>query len=163
MFDKEYYYQLVERHKDMLWHVCSDYGLSGAWEVEDAFQEVLCALWEELPSLRDRACEKAWVYKVATHTMLMICRKRQNRPTEPLPTDMEKRGSEGVPPLQSDYGYLMQLIALLPETDCHIVRAHIDGYKFKEIGKELGMSEEVVSKRYHRDIKKIRQLYEKEP
>lgn len=33
--------ELVLRHRDMIWHICTDYSLSAAWEVQDAVQEVL--------------------------------------------------------------------------------------------------------------------------
>lgn len=38
---------LLDRQRDMIWHVCESYSLSAAWETEDAFQEVLCVLWNQ--------------------------------------------------------------------------------------------------------------------
>ena len=46
---------MVERHRDMIWHVCSDYSLSAAYEVEDGVQEVLCALWRCFDSFEGRS------------------------------------------------------------------------------------------------------------
>ena len=160
--DEEEFYQLVERHKDMLWFVCSDYTLGRAWEPCDAMQEVLQALWKALPKLRSKKSEKAWVYQVATNTMLMLVRKKQNRPVNPLPSDMRLRVADDSDMPTSGYQHLMQLIDLLPETDRRIVRAHFDGFKFKDIAPMLNMTEGTVIQRYHRAIKKLRQQYENE-
>ncbi|MBP5677984.1 MAG: RNA polymerase sigma factor [Bacteroidales bacterium] len=149
--------QLVERHSDMLWQVCSGYSLSGAWEVDDAFQEVLCALWKGMPTLREVESERAWAYRVATNTMLALLRKQSNRPVDSLPPDL---GNMLTTEMREDYDYIMELIDLLPRVDRSIVRAHIDGYKFSEIGEMVGLSEGAAGQRYDRAIKKIKKRYE---
>ena len=155
--NEEDFFQLVKRHEDMLWHVCSDYSLSAAWEVGDAFQEVLCALWTALSGLRAVESEGAWVYRVASSTMLKLVRKQQNRPVDPLPPNMEDMFStEG----WEDYDYLLELIDQLPKIDRRIVRAHLDGYKFKEIGEMLGLSEGAAGQRFNRALNKIKLQYE---
>lgn len=151
--------QLVERHKDMLWRICSDYRLSDAWEVCDAMQEVVVELWKALPKLREEEKEKAWAYKVAHHTMLRLCRKVNNRPTYALPPDLENLLTVEE---REDYEYLMELIGLLPKLDRRIVKGHIDGYSFKEIGDMVGLSEDAANMRYRRAMKKIIQKYENE-
>ena len=35
---------LVLRHKAMIWHICSDYSLGRAWNIEDCIQEVMVSL-----------------------------------------------------------------------------------------------------------------------
>ena len=163
MSKDELFHQLVERHKDMLWHVCTDYSLDRAWDVHDAYQEVLMALWNALDKMNECEHEKSWAYKVATNTMLMLVRKQRSRCMEPLPPNVDELLSdEAVAPLRVDYACFLRLIDRLAEPDCRIVRMRLDGYGFKEIGKELGMSENTVAQRYGRVIKKIRQRYENE-
>lgn len=72
---------MVMRQQDLIWHVCSDYSLSAAYEVEDGVQEVLCALWRYFDKFEGRSSERTWVYKVATNAMLMLYRKAGNRTT----------------------------------------------------------------------------------
>ena len=36
---------LVLRHKAMIWHVCSNYSIGSAWNIEDCIQEVMINLW----------------------------------------------------------------------------------------------------------------------
>jgi RNA polymerase sigma-70 factor (ECF subfamily) len=163
MIDEATFYEFVKRHKNMLWHICTDYSLGRAWQVEDAFQEVLCSLWTGLPTLRKEESERAWAYRVATNTLQMLCRKPQNRPTDSLPADLECRMvTDGGGLMRTDYSSLQQLINRLGETDRRIVRSRLDGFSFKEIGDELGISRDAAAQRYNRAIKRIKQQYENE-
>ena len=76
--------ELLDRQRDMIWHVCQSYTLSAAWETEDAFQEVLCVLWRDLEAFDGRSSERTWVYRVATNTLLMLKRKAGNRPQQTI-------------------------------------------------------------------------------
>ena len=155
--------RIVEQYGDMLWHVCTGYGLDRAYEVRDAYQEVLAALWDDLDNLRESEYEKTWVYKVATNTMLMLVRKQHRCDTGPLPPNVEEMLSEEpLGPIRMDYANLLKLIDGMGEPDGRIVRAHLDGFSFKEIGRDFGMSESAAAQRYHRAIQKIRQQYENE-
>ena len=44
--DEREFKEMVRRHRDMIWSVCKRYRLSAAWQTEDAFNEVLCAMWQ---------------------------------------------------------------------------------------------------------------------
>ena len=48
------FHRLVTQHKNMLWYICSDYSLNEAWELKDAFQEVLLELWRSFGTLREQ-------------------------------------------------------------------------------------------------------------
>ena len=155
--------RIVEQYGDMLWHVCTGYGLDRAYEVRDAYQEVLVALWSDMDNLRESEFEKTWVYRVATNTMLMLVRKQHRCDTGPLPPNVEEMLSEEpLGPIRMDYANLLKLIDGMEEPDGRIVRAHLDGFSFKEIGRDFGMSENAAAQRYHRTIQKIRQQYENE-
>ena len=71
---------LVLRHKTMIWHICSDYGLGKAWNIEDCIQEVMVNLWRDFDKFEGRSSEKTWVWRVATNTMLMLKRKDVRSP-----------------------------------------------------------------------------------
>ena len=71
---------LVKRHRDLIWHVCADYSLSAAWEVQDAVQEVLCVLWRDFETFSGRSSERTWVYRVASNTMISLKRRQNNVP-----------------------------------------------------------------------------------
>ena len=160
MHTEDTFYQLIERHRHMLWGICREYRLGSAWQLTDAFQEVVCMLWRSLPQLRDPACEKAWVYRVATSTLNSLVRKQSNHPGDPLPDDMAEWPSADPNPMDDDAAFLLELVSQLKDPDNYIVRAHLDGFKYFEIAQALGMSVNAVTQRYNRSIKKIRKQYE---
>lgn len=163
MKDKELFSEWVEQYKDMLWHVCADYSLGRAWEVRDAYQEVLVALWRDMDTIRESRYEKTWVYRVATNTMLMLARKQQNLSVDTLPPDVDQLfQTEAEGPMLIDYANMLRLIDRMNKLDRYIVRSHLDGFSLKEIGEELDMSRNTVTQRYNRAIKKLRQQYEDE-
>lgn len=144
---------LVYRHRDMLWRICSSYRLAAAWETGDAFHEVLCALWLGLGSFDHRCKEKTWVYRVAVNTMNSLARKKGNQPSPIL---------EEYPdlPFQDDgFRELVQIINTLEEPDHTIVCAHIEGFGYAEIAQITGMKVGAVSMRLTRALRKIRELY----
>lgn len=161
MHTEDSFHQLIERHRNMLWNICQAYRLGSAWETTDAFQEVVCKLWLSLSQLQDPACEEAWVYRVATRTLISLVRKRSNGPTIPLPPDIGDWPSDLPNPMDDGVASLMDLIDRLKEPDNFIVRSHIDGFKYSEIAQVLGMTEDAVAKRYNRSINIIRQQYER--
>lgn len=144
----------MREYRDLIWHVCKDYSLNAAWEVEDAFQEVLCVLWRDLDSFKGWSSTKTWVYRVATNTMLMIKRKHSNKPTDALVIDKE----EAAPDMEN-FHLLMQLIDNLGEKDSQIVHAHLDGFKYDEIADMTGMTPASVAMRISRAKKKLREQY----
>lgn len=89
---------LVLRHKAMIWHICSDYSLGRAWNIEDCIQEVMVSLWRDFDKFEGRSSEKTWVWRVATNTMLMLKRKDARSPqTESIETEgAEKRATTWV-------------------------------------------------------------------
>jgi len=156
--EKEFH-RLMTQNKDLLWFVCNDYNLGPAWEVDDAFQEILVSLWRDFGSIRRRESERAWVYRVATNTMLGICRRKDNRPKTAPPCTGESTDN-GSGYREEDYEYLRQLIDLLDEADRRVLRMQLDGFKSHEIASSLGISRSAVYHRLSRAINKLKRLYE---
>lgn len=146
---------MVERQRDLIWHVCSTYRLSAAWQVEDAFHEVLLELWRDFDSFGKRSSERTWVYRVASNTMISIKRRRGNQPTEDA--DLAEAA------VQPDgYPLLAELIEALDEVDYRIVKAHLYGFGYSEIARMTGLTVAAVSMRLTRAKRKLRKLYEDE-
>lgn len=147
---------LLHRHRDLIWRVCSDYRLSPAWEVQDAFQEVLVALWNCRTQFRGDSSERTWVYRVATSTMLSLKRRRSNQPQplQPVPTEPSTREADEV-------RQLMEIVDTLEETDRLIVRANLEGFSHREVAHITGLSPLAVATRLNRAKQKIRKRYEK--
>ena len=147
--------ELIARQRNLIWHVCSDYSLSAAWEVEDAVQEVLCALWRNFEDLADWSKERAWTYRIATSTMLDIKRKAYNRPQL-----SEAQIPDQVIDNNENYSHLMQLINNLDEIDQMIVRAHLDNFHNYEIAQMTGLSIATIGRRLKAIIQLLRVQFE---
>ena len=152
---------LVLRHKDMIWHICSDYSIGKVWKTEDCMQEVLINLWRSFGTFEGRSSEKTWVWRVATNTMLMLRRKDVRSPqTESIET--VGVGDKANEPNNESYQQLQQLIDALPEESGTIIRAFLDGFSYKEIADITGSSVGAVAMRIARTKRKLKQMYEKE-
>ena len=152
---------LVLRHKDMIWHICSDYSIGKVWKTEDCMQEVLINLWRSFGTFEGRSSEKTWVWRVATNTMLMLRRKDVRSPqTESIET--VSVGDKANEPNNESYLQLQQLIDALPEESGTIIRAYLDGFSYKEIADITGSSVGAVAMRIARTKGKLKQMYEKE-
>ena len=157
--------EMVGRNRSLIWHVCSDYSLGMSWNREDCVQEVLCRLWQDYVQLREPGKERAWVYRVATRTMLMLKRSRQNQ-MQPVLQPEEMQQLETAQPEanrdEENYRCLLQLIGSLPESQAVIIRAHLDGFSNKEIAVMTGGTATGVAMRISRIRKRLKQLYDAE-
>lgn len=152
---------LVLRHKAMIWHICSNYSIGSAWNIEDCMQEVMINLWRSFGTFEKRSSEKTWVWRIATNTMLMLRRKDVRSPqTESIETvDVEDKADRSG---DERYQQLQQLINTLPEESSIIIRAFLDGFSYKEIAEMTGSTVGAVAMRIARTKRKLKILYEKE-
>lgn len=151
--DEKTFKELIHRHSNLLWSVCRNYRLSAAWTTEDAFHEVLVALWQGFASFDGRSTERTWVFRVATNTMISLTRKIGNQPTLPPPPQREPSYRE------DDYRDLVEMIDAVPEPDHTIIMAHLNGFSYAEIAKTTGLSVGAVSVRLSRALRKLRKQY----
>ncbi|MBR1550357.1 MAG: sigma-70 family RNA polymerase sigma factor [Bacteroidales bacterium] len=150
------FHQLVERQRDLIWHVCSDYNLSAAWETQDAFQEVLCALWRDMDAFRGDSSERTWVYRLATNTLLAIKRKMSNQPQ----ADAEPYRPDEAAPDTEDHDHLMQLVGQLGPRDEQLVMAYLHGFSQEEMARICGCSIPTVARRLAKAREWLRENYE---
>ena len=135
MATKEGFNGIVLRHKGLLFAVCRRYARRGLDE-DDLLQEVLVVLWErreQLMSIASTPQQASWMWRVARSTCVDLLRKEP--PSYPVPENFDAPEEDTT--LHRD---LHEQIALLPEPDRSIVTLHLEGYEYKEIGKELGMT-----------------------
>lgn len=151
--DEKRFRELIHRQRDLIWRVCSSYKLSAAWTTEDAFHEVLCDLWQGYEAFDRRSSESTWVYRVAVNTMNSLARKKGNQPTAPPPERHDPSYRD------DDYRDLVELIEAMPEPDRTIVKAHVQGFGYKEVSDITGLSIAAVSMRLSRALRKLRKLY----
>ena len=141
------------RYRGLLFSVCRRYSRDGL-EVNDLLQETTLALWdlrEKLLSITPAPKQAVWIWRVARSICIDLQRKRANNDL-PLPEDYDA-------PIEDTtlHDTLHELIAQLPEPDHTIVTLHLEGYDYKEIGRQVGMTKNNIGIRLMRIKEKLRE------
>ncbi len=146
---------LYDRYAPKLLGICFRY-FPDEVRANDLLQEVFIRIFEKIASFREEGSLEGWVKRITVNLAINEIRKQKRRFDE-VSLD-ESIDVAGV--LQDDAADLLRIISELPDGYREIFNLHaIEGYKFKEIGKILSMSEVNVRVRYHRARKKLhRQL-----
>ncbi len=153
---------MLLRNKAMLWHICSGFNLGKAWSAEDCMQEVIYVLWRDFGQFEGRSSERTWVYRVATNAMLMLKRKQLRSLTSEPIEDIEKDLSTDDDIEDENLQQLNQLIEDLPHKECMMIRAHLDGFSYKEIADMTESTVGAVAMRIARTKRRLKKMYEEE-
>lgn len=159
---EEAFNAMLLRNKALIWHICSDYNLGKVWKVEDCMQEVIVSLWRYFDTFEGRSSEQTWIYRVATNTMLMLRRKDIKNPTTEQ-IDVHSEINDMSYEAHDDNSQLLrQLINELPEENGMIIRAHLDGFSYKEIAEMTNLTEGTIAMRITRIKQQLKEMFEKE-
>ena len=142
------------RYRGLLFSVCRRYSRDGL-EVDDLLQETTLALWnlrEKLFSITVAPKQAVWIWRVARSTCIDI--GRRTPPPSSLPDDYDRPADD-----TTLHDTLHELITQLPEPDRTIVTMHLEGYEYKEIGQEVGMTKNNVGIRLMRIKEKLREQW----
>lgn len=153
---------MLLRNKAMLWHICSGFNLGKAWSAEDCMQEVIYVLWRDFGQFEGRSSERTWVYRVATNAMLMLKRKQLRSLTSEPIEDIDKDLSTDDDIEKENLQQLNQLIEDLPHKECMMIRAHLDGFSYKEIADMTESTVGAVAMRIARTKRRLKKKYEEE-
>ena len=143
------------RYRGLLFSVCRRHQRDGL-TVDDLLQEVTLRLWElreKLLAIEPAPKQAVWLWRVARSTCIDLRRKRSNDPA-PLPDDYDVPEED-----HTLHDALHELIAQLPEPDRTIVTMHLEGYEYKEIGQQVGMTKNHVGIRLMRIKDKLKQQW----
>ena len=121
---------------------------------EDITQECFLKFIKNYNSIKDKSKIKAWLFTTARNLSLNKLNESKKSISETLSNDI----------LYEDNAGFFELINTLSNEEQHLVCLKIIGkFKWKEIAKMLGSSEETLKKRYQRILQKIKkQLEEKQ-
>ena len=145
---------MLHRHRGLLFSLCRHFSRRGL-EIDDLLQEATVALWRDrerllsLPALQ----QTALTWKIGRNAVIDCLRRVKE--TEALPEDYEE--------VDEDRSLLRELherIAQLDEPDRSIVQMQLEGYNYKEIGEQIGITEKNVSVRLVRIKEKLRKSME---
>lgn len=142
------------RYRGLLFAVCRRYSRHGL-TVDDLLQEVMTTLWlrrEKLVSITSPPKQAAWIWRVARSECVDLQRGTQQ--PDPLPTDYDPPSDDPTQHIE-----LLELISQLPEPDRTIVTLHLEGYEYKEIGRQTGLTKNNVGIRLMRIKEKLKEQW----
>jgi RNA polymerase sigma-70 factor (ECF subfamily) len=146
--DPEAFGELVRRHRDRLWAVALR-TLGDREDAADAVQDALISAYRSAERFRGDAAVTTWLHRIVVNACLDRARRRQARPTVPLP-DHEAAVStlDGREP-DRDTGIAVHaaLAQLPPEQRIPLVLLDMQGYAVAEIAEMLGVAEGTIKSR----------------
>ncbi|MFB9906607.1 RNA polymerase sigma factor SigM [Allokutzneria oryzae] len=155
--DPHAFTELVRRHRDRLWAVALR-TLRDPEEAADALQEAFISAFRAAGSFRAESQVTTWLHRIVVNACLDRIRRRQARPTVPLPET-----GPGEPAVTRDamadretaLAVQSALSELPAEQRAAIVLVDVEGYSVAETAKILGIAEGTVKSRCARGRGKL--------
>ncbi len=149
--------ELVARHRDRMWAVALR-TLRDPDEAADAVQEAFLSAFRAADKFRAESAVTTWLHRIVVNACLDRIRRRQARPTVPLPD--EGPGEPAVPGDQyADRQLAMdieQALGTLPvDQRAAIVLVDVEGYSVAEAAAALSVAEGTVKSRCARGRAKL--------
>jgi RNA polymerase sigma factor (sigma-70 family) len=154
----------VEACVPQLWRTVCGYELNPALR-EDLLQEVLLAIWQALPGLRDVDRLLPFVLRIAHNLGASHVRSATRRPA-PLPFEEAAHGNIGrgagheAGDERSDW--LFEAMSHLPVHLRQPLMLQLEGFDYQDIAAVLGLSPENVGVRIHRGRARLKAMLREE-
>ena len=148
--DRDAFAELVRRHRDRLWALALR-TLGDREEAADAVQDALVSAYRSADRFRGDAAVTTWLHRIVVNACLDRVRRRQARPTVPLPeheVGLVAMGG-GMMPYDSDTVLTVRaaLDQLPAEQRVALVLLDMQGYSVAEIARMLNVAEGTIKSR----------------
>jgi len=129
---------------------------------EDALQQTLITIWNELPRLRDRDRFDAWAYRLVVRAAVAEARRERRGAGVPLlPGDSDRASGADDYRVVADRDQLERgFRRLTPEQRAILVLQHYEGLSLAEIGETLGIPAGTAASRLHYATRALRAALE---
>ncbi|GAA4865239.1 RNA polymerase sigma factor SigM [Saccharopolyspora cebuensis] len=158
--DPNAFSELFRRHRDRLWAVALR-TMRDHEEAADALQDAMISAFRNASSFRAESQVTTWLHRIVVNACLDRIRRRQARPTVPLP---DTGPAEPAVPrdaiAEQDTRMVVQdALAELPEEQrAPIVLVDVEGYSVAETATILGVAEGTIKSRCARGRVKLAKL-----
>ena len=155
--DPHAFAELVRRHRDRMWAVALR-TLRDPEEAADALQEAFISAFRAAGSFRAESQVTTWLHRIVVNACLDRVRRRQARPTVPLPeTGPGEPAADGDAMADRETRLVVnEALAALPEEQrVPIVLVDVEGYSVADTAKLLGIAEGTVKSRCARGRAKL--------
>lgn len=151
----------VHQHLPRVWRTVRAYERDPAAQ-EDLVQEVLLAVWQGLPRLRDPARLPAYMLRIAHNLGASHVRQAVRAPARGT---LDQEALESIADAASDPGdadtqWLLDALRLLPLPQRQVLLLQLEGFDYKEIAEMLGISTDNVGVRAHRARKALQEIHD---
>jgi len=144
--------KLIKKNERIILKICNVY-CKEAKDREDLYQDILIQLWNSFPSFDQRSKITTWMYRIAFNTAVARYRKEKRQPNnEPLSDQLVSFS----PSENENVELLYMAIESLTKVEKAITMLYLDGIKYKEIGKILGLSESNIGFKINKIKKELR-------
>lgn len=155
--DPQAFSELVRRHRDRMWAVALR-TLRDPEEAADALQDAFISAFRAAASFRAESQVTTWLHRIVVNACLDRVRRRQSRPTVPLP-----EAGPGEPAADGDAMadretrlVINRALAELPEEQrVPILLVDVEGYSVADTARLLGIAEGTVKSRCARGRSKL--------
>jgi RNA polymerase sigma-70 factor (ECF subfamily) len=155
--DPDAFAELFARHRDRLWAVALR-TMGNPEDAADGLQDGLIAAYRRAGSFRGEAAVTTWMHRIVVNACLDRIRRRQARPTVPLPeTGFNEPATPRDSMAERETSLLVrEALDQLPEDQrAPIVLVDVEGYSVAETAKMLGIAEGTVKSRCARGRGKL--------
>jgi RNA polymerase sigma-70 factor (ECF subfamily) len=156
--DPHAFSEIVRRHRDRMWAVALR-TMRDQEEAADALQDAFISAYRAAAKFRAESQVSTWLHRIVVNACLDRIRKRQARPTVPLPETDEYRepAAPGDSMGQRETRMLIdEALRQLPdEQRAPIVLVDVEGYSVSETASMLGIAEGTVKSRCARGRAKL--------
>ncbi|MBW8805050.1 MAG: RNA polymerase sigma factor SigM [Catenulisporales bacterium] len=142
--------ELFRRHRDRLWSVALR-TLGDPEEAADALQDAMVSAYRAAGSFRGDAAVTTWLHRVVVNACLDRIRRRNSRPTVPLP-EVETESQR--PPATDDIAntdlrlaLASALATLSEEQRVALILVDVEGYTVEEAARALGVAAGTIKSR----------------
>ncbi|MEV6526156.1 RNA polymerase sigma factor SigM [Longispora sp. NPDC051575] len=143
--DRGAFEELIRRHQSRLWAVALR-TLGDREEAADALQDALLSAHRSAARFRGESAVTTWLHRIVVNACLDRVRRRQARPTVPLP---ESGPDEPATDTDRDTPMLVRdaLAELPPDQRAALVLVEVQGYPVAEAARILGVAEGTIKSR----------------
>ncbi len=137
------------------------YQLGDHHDAEDATARTFTAALRALPAFRDEGASfRAWLFRIAHHTISNARRSRARRRTEPLPATFDHPAANadpaGIVGRAEELRSVLRAVSQLPDDRRQVVLLRfVDGLSSKEIGQVMDRSEGAARVLLHRALRDL--------
>ena len=152
----------VKAFHPQLWRAVCGYELNPAVR-EELFQEVLLAIWESLPRLREADRLLPFVLRIAHNLGASHVRAEARLPS---PVSFDDRLHDMADPATASIctrtQWLFEALPMLPVKLRQVLMLQLEGFDYQEIADMLGISVENAGVRLHRARERLKTLSKEE-